>query len=255
MSHARWADKLLINPAAYFPEGKQRGLADAARAGDRDCCRMHKRYAVVFCERGRAVSAGGLELREDRLLLSGGSGQERCDLSVQFCDLAEIRIGRGRADRLNGYPTLVLERGQMPAVQLAPLGAGLLHEIADLLLAISAERRAGGTELAVVVPLKPNCLLRAAKLLEAGPPVDPAALGLSSHQVYLREGEAVFVFRGPEVSARVGKAMRSPALWRAGLAWQDCIAGRPRIHRSTEMLSREATPAYSWAPPENPGSV
>jgi len=216
---------------------------------------MHKRFAVVFCERGGAVSAGALELREDGLLMSGGSGQGRCDLSVPFCDLGEVRIGRVRADRLNGYPTLVLERVHSPAVQVAPLGVGLLHEIADLLLAISAERRAGGEELAVVVPLKPNCLLQAAKLLEAGPPVDPAALGLTSHQVYLREGEAVFVFRGPAVSARVGKAMRNPALWRAGLAWQDCIAGRPSIDRSTEVLSREATPAYSWAAPENSGSV
>jgi hypothetical protein len=143
----------------------------------------------------------------------------------------------------------------MPALQVAPLGAGLLHEIADLLLALTAERRAGGEVLAVVVPLKPDCLVRAAKLLQAGPPLDPAALGLTSHQVYLRESEAVFVFRGPNVTAGVGKAMRSPAMWRAGLAWQDCIAGRPSIHRSTEMLSSEATPDYSWPAPENPGSV
>ena len=192
---------------------------------------------------------------EDRLLLSGGAGQGRCDLSVPFSDLAEIRIGRGRADRLNGYATLVLERGRTPAVQVAPLGAGLLHEIADLLLALAAEQRAGGDVLAVVVPLKPNCLSRATKLLKAGPPLDPAALGLTGHQVYLRAGEVVFVFRGPNVSVRVGKAMRTPALWRAGLAWQDCIAGRPTIHRSTEMLSSEATPDYSWAAPDNTGSV
>jgi len=108
--------------------------------------------------------------------------------------------------------------------------------------------------LAVVVPLKPNCLVRAAKLLQAGPPLDPAALGLTSHQVYLREREAVFVFRGPNVSAGVGKAMRSPALWRAGLAWQDCIAGRPSIHRSIETVSSEATPDYSWSAPDKPGS-
>lgn len=216
---------------------------------------MHKSYAVVFCERGGAPAAGALELHRGRLLLTGRAGQKRCALSLPLADVTAIRIGRVRVDRLNGYPTLVLERGPRPAVQVAPLGAGLLHEIADLLLAISAERRAGGEELAVVVPLKPNCLLRAAKLLEAGPPLDPAALGLTGHEVYLRDGEAVFVFRGPDVSARVGKAMRSPALWRAGLAWQDCIAGRPSIHRSTEMLAREATPAYTWATPENPGSV
>jgi hypothetical protein len=222
---------------------------------DGECYRMHKRYAVVFCERGGPVSAGALELREGRVLLSGSAGREQRDLSVPFARIAEIRIGRGRADRLNGYATLVLERERMPAVQVAPLGAGLLHEIADLLLAFTAERRAGGDVLAVLVPLKPNCVARAARLLEEGPPMDPAALGLTSHQVYLRDSEAVFVFGGPNVRARVGKAMRSPALWRAGLAWQDCIAGAPSIHRSAEMLSSEATPNYSWAASDDPGSV
>jgi hypothetical protein len=217
---------------------------------------MHKRYAVVFCERGGEAAAGALELNQDRLLLTGRAAQKRCALSVPLADITAIRIGRLPADRLNGHTTLVLERGRRQAVQVAPVGAaGLLHEIADLVGALTAEQRAGSEELAVVVPLKPNCLLRAAKLLEAGPPVDPAALGLTSHQVYLREGEAVFVFRGPNVSARVGKAMRSPALWRAGLAWQDCFAGRPTIHGSTEVLAREATPAYSWAAPDDPGSV
>lgn len=216
---------------------------------------MYKQYAVVFCERGRPASAGALELRAEGVLLSGGSAQGRRDLSVLFSDLVEIRIGRGRADRLNGYATLVLEREGMPAVQVAPLGTGFLHEIADLVLTLTAEQRAGGDVLAVVVPLKPNCVTRTARLLKAGPPLDPAALGLTCHEVYLRETEAVFVFRGPNVRARVGKAMRSPALWRAGIAWQTCIAGAPSIHESTEMIPSTAIPDYSWSSaPENRGS-
>jgi len=207
---------------------------------------MHERYAVVFREQGGAAAAGALELRPDRLLLRGRAEQLPAELSVPFADIAEIRIGRRPADRLNGYATLVLERTHLPSVQVAPLGAGLLHEIADLVSALTAERRRDGDELAVVVPLKPGCLRRARELLEAGPPLDPAALGLGGHEVYLREGEAVFVFRGPDVGARVGKAMRSPALWRAGLAWQDCIAGRPQVQRSSATLSTGETPAYSW---------
>jgi len=215
---------------------------------------MHKRYAVVFSERGKAF-AGALEVGEDRLLLTGDAVGRRCDLAVPFSDLAEIRIGRGRADRLNGYPTLVLERRRMPAVQVAPLGSGLLHEIVDLLRSLAAEGGHGGDVLCVVVPLKPDCLPRAASLLAAGPPLDPAALGLTSHQVYLRENEVVFVFRGPDVRARVGKSVRSPALWRAGLAWQDCIAGRPSIHRSAEMIPNAAMPDYSWPARNDPGSA
>ena len=63
------------NARRCFPEGKQRGVADANDAGSRDCCRMHKSYAVVFCERGGDAAAGALELRQDRLLLMGRAGQ------------------------------------------------------------------------------------------------------------------------------------------------------------------------------------
>ena len=209
---------------------------------------MHERYAVVFREQSKTPAAGSLELRDDRLLLAGRTGHRRLEMSVPLEDIAEIRIGRLPEDRLNGYATIVLERAGLPALQVAPFGAGLLSEIADLLSMLTSERRTGD-ELAVVVPLKPGCLPRARKLLEAGPPLDPAKLGLSSHNVYLSEDEAVFVFCGPNVSARVGKAMRSPALWRAGLAWQSCIAGQPSVRRSTAMPSRDDAPAYSWTAP------
>ncbi len=222
-------------------------------AGGRDGRKVRKRYAVIFCEQGGQVAAGALELGDDQLVLVGTAEQRECALSLPFADIAEVRIGRLPVDRLNGHVTLVLECGGRPDVRVAPLGAGLLHEIADLVSALASEQR-GGDELAVVVPLKPNSLARARELLEGGAPLDPAALGLVSHQVYLQEGEAVFVFRGPNVSARVGKAMRSPALWRAGLAWQECIDGRPVVHRSAEMLSSEAMPVYSWVAPDGPGA-
>jgi hypothetical protein len=141
--------------------------------------------------------------------------------------------------------TLVLERGDGSEVQVAPLGAGLLGEIADLLTTLTSDRARLIDELVVVVPLKPGCRERAEELLGQGPPLDPAALGLTGHEVYLRDAEAVFVFRGPEVIARIGRAMRSPALWRAGIAWQGCIAGRPRVVEDAEL---DGTPVYSWTP-------
>jgi hypothetical protein len=57
------------------------------------------------------------------------------------------------------------------------------------------------------------------------------------------------------VSARVGESDAQPTLVAGGLAWQDRIAGRPTIHRSTEMLSSEAKPDYSWPTAENLRSV
>jgi hypothetical protein len=63
--------------------------------------------------------------------------------------------------------------------------------------------------------------------------------------VYLSETEAVFVFRGSDVRTRVSRAIRQPAVWRAGLAWQRCFAEPPHI-ADLAGLDLEAPPAYSW---------
>ena len=206
---------------------------------------MHERFAVVF-RNGSAEAAGALEVEPDRLLLHGGANDARLELEIPFSDLSEVRIGRRSSERLNGYATLILERTTLPPVQVAPLGMGLLSEIADLL--VSLTNRATGDVLTVRVPLKHGCLGRARKLLAKGPPLDPASLGLSSHEVYLRDGEAVFVFRGSNVSAQVSKAIRHPAIWRAGLAWQRCFAAAPQIVEPADVSLDD--PAYRWSPPD-----
>jgi hypothetical protein len=160
--------------------------------------------------------------------------------------VSEVRVGRQPGERLNGYPTLILERTTMPPVQVAPFGVAMLPEISDLLLSLT--QHVEGEALAVSVPLKRGCLGRARKLLEQGPPLDPALLGLSGHEVYLGESAAVFVFRGSNVRARVDKAIRHPAVWRAGLAWQRCFAGPPQIVETTK-LRLEDDPAYRWTAP------
>jgi hypothetical protein len=139
----------------------------------------------------------------------------------------------------------VLKRTTAQAVEVAPLGALFLHEIADLLASV-AQPNGGGEVLAVLVPLKPGCLDRARTLLAKGPPLDPGVLGLSGHEVYLDESKALFVFRGADVRTRVDKAMRHPAVWRAGLAWQRCFAGPPQIIDPAEHTV-EGPPAYRWS--------
>src|SRR5579862_5314537 len=229
-----------------FSERRAWECTDVGGLAHRDRCAMEKRFAVVFREGNGPRVAGSLEAGPDRLLLSGRGEGRSITLRVRPAGVSEVRVGRRPADRLNGYPTLVLEREGLPPVQVAPLGVGSLHEIVDLVGELQ-RRHGAGDQLVVAVPLKPGCLGRARRLLAHGPPVDPAALGLTGHTVYLREGEAVFVFRGPDVDAKVSRAMRSTAVWRAGLAWQECIAGRPRLYHSTDILSREATVAFSWS--------
>lgn len=207
---------------------------------------MGTTYAVVFRENGAPQAAGSLALTGDRLWLDGSQQGAARRLSVPFADLTEIRIGRSPRDRLNGHPTLVLERAGMPAVQVAPVGAGLLHEIASLVAMLAQDQVAFEDVLSVVVPLKPGSQQRARRLLELGPPLDPAVLDLRRHYIYLSETEAVFVFEGPELHSRIKKAVRNPAVWRAGLSWQRLIAGRPGIHAGLAQAPAGALLAYNW---------
>jgi hypothetical protein len=206
---------------------------------------LHECYAVVF-RTGETQATGRLEIEQDRLLLSGSTSDRTLELEIPFSDLVEVRVGRRPGERLNGYRTVILEREIGPAVRVAPLGMGVLPEITDLLASLT--RRGDESVLAVCVPLKPGCLGRARGLLEKGPPLDPASLGLSGHEVYLSEDEAVFVFRGANVRAQVGKAVRHPAVWRAGVAWQRCIAAPPQVIDQPALLNLTVEPAYRWQP-------
>jgi hypothetical protein len=204
---------------------------------------MQEGYAVVFRSEG-TEAAGRLEIEQERLLLRGRASDGLLELAIPFSELVEVRVGRRPNERLNGYRTLLLERQTGPAVTVALLGVALLPEITDLL--VSLTRSGGGSVLAVRVPLKPGCLGRARKLLAKGPPLDPASLGLNGHEVYLSESEALFVFHGNNVRAQVGRAIRHPAVWRAGLAWQRCFAAPPQIVDDTAALDHDGEPAYRW---------
>jgi hypothetical protein len=206
-----------------------------------DRTEMHERYAVVFRE-GSTQAAGRLDVEHDLLVLNGPTTTGELELKIPFSDLLEVRVAHGPAERLNDYRTLVLQRTSGPIVQVAPLGLAFVPEIVDLLTSLAQ----GDSEvLAVSVPLKPGCLGRARKLLAKGPPLDPALLGISEHEVYLDETAAAFVFRGHNVRARVGQAIRHPAVWRAGLSWQRCFAAAPQIVDIAD-LSLDTDPTYRW---------
>jgi hypothetical protein len=206
---------------------------------------MQERFAVVFQE-GTARATGRLDVEPDRLLLEGVSACGELTVEIPCADLRAVRVGESPSERLNGYRTLVLERKSGPAIQVAPLGVAFVPEIVSLLSSLT--NREGDT-LAVRVALKDGCLGRARELLAKGPPLDPASLGLSGHEVYLHEGEAVFLFRGDDVRARFSKALAHPAIWRAGLAWQRCFAAAPQIVDAADVWL-DAAPAYAWSAPD-----
>jgi len=206
------------------------------------------RYAAVFREGTSAPTLGGVRVDEERLLLIGRSSRGRVELSLPYSELGEVRIGRGADECLGGRPALMVTRRNAAPLQIQPIGMGLLHELADLLAALTSHDLDRREKLAVVVPLRPGCIERAKALLDDGPPFDPGALGLESHTVFLTEQEAVFTFSGPHVREKLERAARSPDLWQAGLAWRSCIAGRPRLCDAAEVSpAGDEQIVFSWA--------
>lgn len=98
--------------------------------------------------------------------------------------------------------------------------------------------------IAVVVPLRPGARDEARRLLESGPPFDLSAAALRSHDVYLTDYEAVFVFEGSAARAALEALIGEASVWKAGLAWRGLLDGRPRL----------AEPAFAWRRPE-PGPI
>jgi hypothetical protein len=87
------------------------------------------------------------------------------------------------------------------------------------------------SRFAVVARLKPGAEARARALVEAGPPFDPAVLGVERHHVYLSYGEVVFLFEGAGIEwaldDEVDRPFRSPAFE----AWKPLLDGPPRLAR------------------------
>jgi hypothetical protein len=89
----------------------------------------------------------------------------------------------------------------------------------------------------VITQLRPGSEEQAKRLLAAGPPFDPASLGLSAHDVYLGQGAVIFVFEGPEVERSVADLVNDPAASGSFSAWGPLLDGAPTIARSV----------YHWA--------
>ncbi len=90
----------------------------------------------------------------------------------------------------------------------------------------------------VVAPLAEGAREVARMLLEAGPPFDPSEVGLRTHEVFLTEHEAIFVFEGTDAGKVVEELVGRAEVWEAATAWRGWLADRPRVAES----------AYSWTP-------
>jgi hypothetical protein len=197
------------------------------------------RFPVVWREGDGAAAVGELVVEREVLRFEGARAGSAVDAELRFVDVQDVRVARRAAERLNGRPTIVLDRGSAPPLFVEPVGANLLGEIAALLTMLREEGARRTEHMAVIVPLRRGKSARVASLLESGPPFELAGTGIRSHEVFVGEHEAVFVFEGSAVHDVLERAIRDPALWRAGLAWRNVMAGKPRLLGC----------AFSWSAP------
>ena len=83
--------------------------------------------------------------------------------------------------------------------------------------------------LVVTLKLRKGTQERAAKLIAAGPPFDPADIGLARHAVYLGDDLAIFAFEGEAVAERVRVLVNDPVRSASFATWVPLLAGRPAL--------------------------
>ena len=157
---------------------------------------------------------------------------------IDYGDLAAVRVGRAAGERVDGRPTVILERRHGAPITVATVAQpSVVSEIAERL---SALQLGAGRRTMFIVPLREGSHDAVQEMLDAGPPFDPEqAPGLDRHEVLLTQSEAVFVFESPLGASVLEALLVEPELWEAAAEWREHLAGPPRIAES----------AYAWTRP------
>jgi hypothetical protein len=185
-------------------------------------------YAAIWAEAEDAPCSGCVALADEGLTLTGGQalpvGEARL---VRYADVLGVEIVRDRSLRLNGYPTLRIERRGAPPLRVSTIGLGVLGELNELLATAIAKELP--QLVGIVVPLRKRALADAAALIEQGPPFDLEAIGVERHDVLLSEREVIFLFEGTQLDETMQRLLRDPSVWQAASGWAQVIAGPPRL--------------------------
>jgi hypothetical protein len=212
---------------------------------------MERSYGVVWREGSQAPVTGKLELLPRAMHLEGLNAEQK----IPYECVAAIRVGRSVSDRINGGPSVVVERRLGDPITIATVAQpSVVGEIAERLAALQLGAQTS-RRVVVVVPLKPGEHARVSRLLKQGPPFDPAAIaGLDRHEVFVTSDEAVFVFESEFGAEALAPLLEDPKLWAAAAAWGEHVAGPPRIAESAFSWSRsEPEEDISFLPTPGPG--
>ncbi|HUK94012.1 MAG TPA: hypothetical protein VLU96_03040 [Gaiellaceae bacterium] len=212
---------------------------------------MQRSYGVVWRKGTGPLAAGKLELLPHGLRLEGLEGSSE----VAYENLAGVRVGRTTDERIDGRPSVVLDRVHGDPVTIATVAQpSLVGEIAERLAALQLDASAS-RRLALVVPLKPDSHDAVRDLLAQGPPFDPEQIpGLDRHEVFLSRDEAVFVFDSGAGADALSPLLADPDFLKTAVSWRDHVAGPPRIAETIFAWTRVEEPeSLSYLPTPGPG--
>jgi hypothetical protein len=114
-----------------------RDSPDALSTERDQCVSMHASYGVVWRRGAKALATGKLELLPQKLRLEGMSGSLPAKYEVPYASLCVVRVGRDASDRIQGRPSLVIERRNGERVTIASVAqSGVVGELADRLAAL-----------------------------------------------------------------------------------------------------------------------
>jgi hypothetical protein len=196
---------------------------------------MNRSYAITWQEREGPAHSGKLQLRASGIRLDGRNGAGPVSILIPYDELVSLKFASG-SDRLGGRPTLVFDR-EIGDIRIASVGApGIISEVAEQVASMKAGNAISSDRVAVVVPLRKGKREKAERLLDQGPPFDPERVGLESHEVFLTDQEAIFVFNAA-TEFNLQKLLADSRVWASAAAWHDVIAGPPRIAKTF----------YAWA--------
>jgi hypothetical protein len=98
--------------------------------------------------------------------------------------------------------------------------------------------------LAVIAKLRPGAADEAARLIELGPPFDPAQHGIEQHVVFLAADTVIFVFEGGPPNSLLAALGGSDEQVVLG-AWEPLLDGTPLIAREVYHWPREPSSSES----------
>jgi hypothetical protein len=224
---------------------------DAAEGSPGNHEQMERSYGVVWKEGSRAPVPGKLELLPRALRLDGLESTRE----VPYEAVAAIRVGRSASERINGGPSVVVERSLGDPITIATVAQpSVVGEIAERLAALRLGAQTSNLVI-VIVPLKPDSHASVNRLLKQGPPFDPRVIGgLDRRDVFLTSDEAVFLFESHLGADALAPLLADPKLWEAVSAWGEYVAGPPRIAEEVFSWARsEAAENVSFLPTPGPG--